>query len=45
MHCNKNFPFHKQKSDIDVALDPETGDETFLSLLAVSKKFNIGISL
>ena len=43
MHGDKNFPFRKEKSDLDIALANETGDEEFLTilneqLLAVIKK-------
>ena len=34
MHGEKNFPFRKQKSKIDVELDDGTGDEVYLSRLA-----------
>jgi acetoin utilization deacetylase AcuC-like enzyme len=33
MHGDKNFPFRKEKSDLDVPLDDDTGDETYLDLL------------
>ncbi len=33
MHCAENFPFRKQKSDLDVALPAGTTDETYLPAL------------
>jgi acetoin utilization deacetylase AcuC-like enzyme len=33
MHGDKNFPFRKEVSDLDVALADGTGDEEYLSLL------------
>ena len=30
MHCRTNFPARKQQSDLDVALDPGTGDADYL---------------
>lgn len=33
MHCDKNFPFRKQASDLDVALPERTGDEAYLDAL------------
>ncbi|MCG8652650.1 MAG: histone deacetylase, partial [Pirellulales bacterium] len=34
MHGEKNFPFRKCESDLDVALADGTGDETYLRVLA-----------
>jgi acetoin utilization deacetylase AcuC-like enzyme len=34
MHCRTNFPLHKQKSDLDLALDAGLEDEAYLRLLA-----------
>lgn len=34
VHCGVNFPVRKQISDLDVALEPETGDEPYLAVLA-----------
>jgi acetoin utilization deacetylase AcuC-like enzyme len=34
MHCRTNFPLHKQKSDLDVALAPGLEDDAYLRLLA-----------
>ncbi len=34
MHCRTNFPLHKQRSDLDVALDAGLEDEAYLALLA-----------
>ena len=34
MHGDKNFPFRKEKSDLDIPLADGTGDEEFLSLLS-----------
>ncbi|MEM7124916.1 MAG: histone deacetylase [Chloroflexota bacterium] len=33
MHCEKNFPFRKWPSDLDLGLAPGTGDDAYLSLL------------
>ena len=33
VHCRTNFPARKQRSDLDVALDPGTGDEVYLAML------------
>lgn len=36
VHGKKNFPFHKERSDLDVALDDGTGDEAYLAALETS---------
>jgi len=36
MHGKANYPFHKEVSDWDVALDPGTPDATYLKLLATN---------
>jgi acetoin utilization deacetylase AcuC-like enzyme len=33
VHCRTNFPARKQQSDLDVALDADTGDATYLDLV------------
>jgi acetoin utilization deacetylase AcuC-like enzyme len=33
MHCGRNFPFQKQRSDWDISLDEGTGDAEFLAAL------------
>ncbi len=33
MHGRHNYPFHKEKSDLDVPLEDGTGDERYLQLL------------
>jgi acetoin utilization deacetylase AcuC-like enzyme len=33
MHCGANFPARKETSDLDVALDPGTGDAAYLASL------------
>lgn len=33
MHCDKNFPFKKQQSDIDVALDDGLEDKEYMEIL------------
>jgi acetoin utilization deacetylase AcuC-like enzyme len=33
IHGAKNFPFHKEQSDLDIALDDGTGDEAYLEAL------------
>ncbi len=35
MHCEANFPFHKQQSKIDISLREGTGDEEYLAQLEV----------
>ncbi|CAN5475635.1 histone deacetylase [soil metagenome] len=34
MHCDNNFPFHKQQSDLDVALPAGLEDSAYLQVLA-----------
>lgn len=36
MHGDKNFPFRKEKSDLDIPLADDTGDEEFLTVLQKS---------
>lgn len=38
MHGKKNYPLHKQKSDLDIELDDNTNDLEYLSLLNISLK-------
>lgn len=33
MHGEKNFPFRKERSDLDIGLDDGTGDDEFLNIL------------
>jgi len=33
MHGARNFPFHKEKSDLDIGLEDQTEDEVYLSIL------------
>lgn len=33
MHGKSNYPFKKEKSDLDIALDNDTNDQTYLSIL------------
>lgn len=33
IHGAKNFPFHKERSDLDIALDDGAGDEAYLAAL------------
>lgn len=33
MHCRTNFPSRKQQSDLDLAMEPNTDDETYLAML------------
>lgn len=33
MHGEKNYPLHKEKSDLDIALPDKTDDKTYLSIL------------
>lgn len=34
MHGKDNYPYHKEQSDLDIALPMNTGDEQYLTLLA-----------
>jgi len=34
MHAEKNFPFRKEQSDLDIGLDVGTGDEEYLDILS-----------
>lgn len=36
MHCRTNFPARKQRSDLDIALEPGTGDDAYLDRLEAS---------
>jgi acetoin utilization deacetylase AcuC-like enzyme len=33
IHGAKNYPFHKQRSDLDIALDDDTADDAYLGAL------------
>jgi len=33
IHSEQNFPLHKERSDLDIGLDDETGDEAYLEAL------------
>lgn len=33
MHCAENYPFHKQRSDLDVEMPKGSGDEAYLNVL------------
>lgn len=33
MHCRTNFPARKQQSDLDIPLEPDTGDDAYLITL------------
>ncbi|MCB2010000.1 MAG: histone deacetylase, partial [Geminicoccaceae bacterium] len=33
VHCRTNFPARKQRSSLDVALEPGTGDDVYLGLV------------
>ncbi|ESP94759.1 MULTISPECIES: histone deacetylase [Pseudoalteromonas] len=33
IHCDKNFPFRKQQSDLDIGLDPNVSDREYLSIV------------
>lgn len=39
MHGDKNFPFRKEQSDLDIPLEDGTNDETFLEKLEDTLKF------
>ncbi|UTO06063.1 histone deacetylase [Moraxella sp. FZLJ2107] len=34
MHGEKNYPYHKPKSDLDIALADDTGDDEYLEILS-----------
>jgi acetoin utilization deacetylase AcuC-like enzyme len=34
IHAEKNFPFHKQQSDLDIALPNDAGDDAYLDALS-----------
>ncbi len=36
IHCNRNYPFRKATSDLDIELPPGTGDEVYLASLALA---------
>jgi acetoin utilization deacetylase AcuC-like enzyme len=36
IHGSRNFPFHKENSDLDIALPDQTGDEEYLQILVES---------
>lgn len=36
IHCNRNFPFRKATSDLDIELPPGTADEVYLASLALA---------
>ena len=36
MHCQKNFPFRKEQSDLDIELSAGTGDADYLEQLAAA---------
>ena len=38
IHGEKNFPFHKELSDLDIPLEDDTGDEGYLTALEVGLK-------
>ena len=40
MHGAKNYPFKKQKSDLDIPLDDNTDDELYLNIL-ISQLFDL----
>lgn len=39
MHGDKNFPFRKEQSDLDIALEDGTGDDDFLAKLEEALQF------
>jgi acetoin utilization deacetylase AcuC-like enzyme len=43
IHANKNFPFRKQKSDLDIGLPDNTGDDEYLQALelGLEQVFNL----
>lgn len=36
MHAEKNFPFRKERSDLDIGLEEGTGDDQYLKLLSAN---------
>lgn len=36
LHCQTNYPLHKEKSDLDLGLPPGTGDTEYLAQLAAT---------
>ena len=38
MHCHKNFPFKKEKSDLDIHLTKDIEDDEYLSKLSIALK-------
>jgi acetoin utilization deacetylase AcuC-like enzyme len=50
IHGEKNFPFHKEKSDLDIPLKDDTRDDAYLRLLAhglkrVSNRFKADLAI
>lgn len=41
IHGAKNFPFHKERSDLDIALDDRTDDATYLDALDKALRWSI----
>jgi acetoin utilization deacetylase AcuC-like enzyme len=44
MHGQKNFPFHKEASDLDIGLPDKTGDEAYLEALTWGLQRSIDLS-
>jgi acetoin utilization deacetylase AcuC-like enzyme len=42
IHGAKNFPFHKERSDLDVELPDRTGDDTYLDALHEGLRHTLG---
>jgi acetoin utilization deacetylase AcuC-like enzyme len=38
IHCQHNFPLHKEESDLDVGLEEGTGDDEYLTALEIGAK-------
>jgi len=41
IHAAKNFPFHKEQSDLDIPLDDRTGDAVYLDTLEKGLRWSI----
>jgi acetoin utilization deacetylase AcuC-like enzyme len=44
MHGAKNFPFHKERSDLDVELDDGTGDTAYLEALDQHLRYALAVA-
>lgn len=44
LHGARNFPFHKQQSDLDIELEDNTGDEQYLVALRTGLEYALDLS-